>query len=806
MDGAVNAGPLHADNAKPHPAPDHPRRLNLALQGGGSHGAFTWGVLDRLLEDGRFAIDGVSGTSAGAMNAVCLADGFHSGGNEGARQRLRQFWQAVGNRGRVYPSLRSPFELWHGKWPFSGAPMHRFQNFLRHHYSPYDLNPFDVNPLKEVAEEVIRFENVQACDSLKLFIAATNVRNGKVRVFTNAEIGIDELMASACLPTVFKAVEIDGVPYWDGGYMGNPVLFPFFYETRTEDLLLVQINPVERMETPRTAQEILNRIDEITFNASLLREFRAIELIKRLIAQGKLSRDEYLDVRVHRIEAPHELVTLSAATKMNAEPQFLQHLFDLGQDSASAWLENASDKVSREPGIDLVSEIDRQWQRDRQPENRKRPRRHGDTEAGRAKIASSASHAVFTGGKRGAVVGDGQPWHRRGMKLASPRAAVSALFLANGIVAGCWSVFVPAIQRNLAIGEQAMGILILIGASAGFVGLMLAGPLIARVGSRMVATIAGLGLAPGLLLLSQADAYAVAVGLFVLLFVAMSVMDVAMNANGSDVERKRAKAIMSSFHGFWSLGAMLGAGSGGFLLANLGQAGFAWSALVACALLTLWAWPRLVRHEIDAAPSGSPTAKRRLRLPGNAKVYLFGLLALAAFTAEGSVIDWSAIYLRKELAADVEWSGFAFAGFSLAMMIARFSGDLLRNRFGGVRLLQVSAVLALAGFLAAGSGNSLELAVVGFLCAGFGCANIVPVAFSGAANVAGVKPATGIAIATTCGYFGLLTAPAMLGAVGERVGFGPVYVGFAVAMAGVLLLAPVARASAAGAVPTESAV
>jgi predicted MFS family arabinose efflux permease len=293
--------------------------------------------------------------------------------------------------------------------------------------------------------------------------------------------------------------------------------------------------------------------------------------------------------------------------------------------------------------------------------------------------------------------------------------------------------------------------------------------------------------------------------LFVLFFLFMSVMDVAMNANGSDVERVAGKAIMSSFHGFWSLGAMLGAGSGGFLLANLGQAGFAWTALVICAVLTLWAWPRLVPAEIDGAPAAAAGSKFRIALPGNAKVYLFGLLAFAAFTAEGSVIDWSAIYLRKELSADVEWSGFAFAGFSLAMMIARFGGDFLRDRFGSVRLVQVSAILALAGFFAAGTGFSLPLAVFGFLCAGFGCANIVPVAFSGASNVAGVKPATGIAIATTCGYFGLLTAPAMLGAVGERFGFGPVYLGFALAMAGVLLLAPLARVSTARPVAGEGA-
>ncbi len=373
------------------------------------------------------------------------------------------------------------------------------------------------------------------------------------------------------------------------------------------------------------------------------------------------------------------------------------------------------------------------------------------------------------------------------------RAAVSALFLANGLIAGCWSVFVPVIQRNLAIGESRMGLLILIGASAGFLGLLASGPAIARIGSKAVATIAGLALAPGLLLMSLATDYAVAVALFVLFFVSMSVMDVAMNANGSDVERAAGKAIMSSFHGFWSMGGMIGAAAGGYVLAGIGQGGLAITAMAICAALTLAARPRLVPHATEMATKPSERTRWRFRLPGNAKVYLFGLLALAAFTAEGSVIDWSAIYLRKELAADVELSGFAFAGFSLSMMLARFGGDYLRNRFGATRLLQFSALMALIGFLAAGTGASLLLAVAGFLVAGFGCANIVPVAFSGASNVEGVKPATGIAIATTCGYFGLLTAPAMLGWIGEHFGFGPVYLGFSAVMAGVLLIAPAAE-------------
>ena len=333
------------------------RKINLALQGGGAHGAFTWGVLDRLLEDGRFEIEGISGTSAGAMNAAALVDGFHAGGAEGARTRLRAFWEAVADHGRMAPPLRTPLDMWLGNWSLANSPLLLYQNMLRNVFSPYDLNPFDVNPLKDIVEEVVDFANVNACDSIKLFVAATNVWNGKVRVFDNREIDVDPVLASACLPTVFKAVEIDGVPYWDGGYMGNPVLFPFIYETETDDVVLIQINPIERTETPRTSQEIANRIDEITFNASLLREFRAIEFVRRLIEEGRLPEDEYRALRLHRVEAPAELLALSASTKQNAEPGFVDHLFDLGRRSADQWLEGDAVKVGHEPGIDLAREV-----------------------------------------------------------------------------------------------------------------------------------------------------------------------------------------------------------------------------------------------------------------------------------------------------------------------------------------------------------------------------------------------------------------------------------------------------------------
>ena len=366
--------------------------------------------------------------------------------------------------------------------------------------------------------------------------------------------------------------------------------------------------------------------------------------------------------------------------------------------------------------------------------------------------------------------------------IGSARLAVCALFLANGFTAGLWSVFVPVVQRNLGIGESEMGLLILIGASAGFIGLMLSGLLVSRLGSRLVATVSGLALAPGLLLLSSASQFGVAVACFVIFFLAMSVMDVAMNANGAETEKVMGRAVMSSFHGFWSMGGMLGAASGGFLLGAFDQTGITATSAAACLFLTVIAYPFLLSVANHGDVGSAPGKARSFRLPGSKMVYVFGLFALAAFTAEGSVIDWGALFLRKEMQADVEFSGFAFAGFSTAMMLSRFSGDAINRRFGAFRLLQWSSVLAIAGFLVAGLGTSLALVVAGFLIAGLGCANIVPIAFSAASNVPGVKPGTGIAIATMFGYFGLLCAPAFLGSIGEAHGFRPVYAGFGIVM------------------------
>ena len=346
-----------------------PRKMvNLALQGGGAHGAFTWGVLDRLLEDGRIGFEGISGTSAGAMNAVALADGWHEGGADGAREKLERFWRGISRNGsfaitdRQQEVLDRFFSFW--TWPLMPGglradamrlfPAAAWANpFTSHLTSPYQVNPLNINPLRDVVEGLIDFDRVHRCDAFKLFIAATRVHSGKIRLFNHREVTADAVLASACLPYAFQAVEIDGEPHWDGGYTGNPALFPFFTETACEDIVLVQINPIERRETPRTSQDILERISEITFNASLLREFRAIDFVNRLIDAGRLEGGAYRRNRLHRIDASDELAALGAGTKFNTSWAFFTRLRDIGRQAAGTFLDTHHDAIGVRATLDL---------------------------------------------------------------------------------------------------------------------------------------------------------------------------------------------------------------------------------------------------------------------------------------------------------------------------------------------------------------------------------------------------------------------------------------------------------------------
>lgn len=325
--------------------------VDLALQGGGSHGAFTWGVLDRLLEEPRLRIDGISGTSAGAMNAVVLAYGLLAGGRSGARQALDQFWRRVSDAAQLSPIRRGPFDVLMGNWTLDTSPGYVFMDLMARLFSPYDLNPFGSNPLRQILSGQVDFARLKDAP-VKLFVTATNVRTGHGRVFRNAEITADVLLASACLPTMFQAIEIDGDAYWDGGYAGNPTITPLVRECDSKDTIIVQINPVERQELPRSARDILNRVNEVSFNTALLKELRMIALLRRVADAGNSEGALWAGMRVHRISSD-ELAAFGASTKLNAEWPFLCVLRDLGRNSAEAFLKSHGNDLGRRSSFEV---------------------------------------------------------------------------------------------------------------------------------------------------------------------------------------------------------------------------------------------------------------------------------------------------------------------------------------------------------------------------------------------------------------------------------------------------------------------
>jgi len=342
-----------------------PKRINLALQGGGAHGAFTWGVLEQILSDERLIIEGVSGTSAGAVNAVMLVDGLIRGGREEAQKRLADFWRAVSSTGSLSPLQRTVMERLLSFTPLEGAPVQAWVNAVSRYFSPYDVNPLNINPLKDLIERFVDFEKLRANTEFPLFVSATNVHSGRVRIFSGDKITADAIMASACLPTLFHAVEIDGVPYWDGGYRGNPVIFPFFRTTSTEDVLVVEINPLERKSTPTSAREIMNRINEITFNSSLIDEFRAIEFVARLIDQGRLTRGtgpgQYRRINVHRILLDRFGANFDSFSRLSTDYDFFDMLHLSGKRAARRFLDEHFDDIGVRSTVDLAAEAQAEW-------------------------------------------------------------------------------------------------------------------------------------------------------------------------------------------------------------------------------------------------------------------------------------------------------------------------------------------------------------------------------------------------------------------------------------------------------------
>lgn len=314
-----------------------PVLVDLALQGGGAHGAFTWGVLDRLLDEPRLKIEGISGTSAGAMNAAVLVDGFTERGVEGAKARLEEFWRAVSDAATFSPFRRSPLDVLAGRWTLDNSPMFITLDLMARVFSPYDLNPRGANPLSDILSECIDFERL-ANAPIRLFVTATNVRTGRGRVFRNGELTPDVLLASACLPAMFQAVEIDGEAYWDGGFSGNPTITPLVQECDSTDTILVQVNPVERPGTPRSAREIVNRVNEVSFNATLQKELRMIALLRKVTDPGNAEGARWANMRMHRI-ASDLMSELGYSSKLNAEWEFLTMLRDEGRRAAESFLD-----------------------------------------------------------------------------------------------------------------------------------------------------------------------------------------------------------------------------------------------------------------------------------------------------------------------------------------------------------------------------------------------------------------------------------------------------------------------------------
>ncbi len=341
--------------SRPRRRADDPVAVNLALQGGGSHGAFTWGVLDRLLEDGRLNFPAISGTSAGAVNAVALAHGWAEDGRDGARQKLHDLWRRIGLKGRFSPIQRTPWDKVWGNWSIEHTVGYNWLEALSRAVSPAIANPFGLNPLREAVDAEIDFDLISRKCPIELFIAATNVETGQLRLFDNTELSSNVIAASTCLPTIFPAVEIGGEHYWDGGYGGNPALFPLRDANDHADLLLIQINPIIRRGVPQTARAIQNRVDEITFNATLLRELRDIAMFRRLIADGKLDPTAVKLQRFHRIDGDSHLGELAASSKVSAEWEFLTHLRDLGRAAAEDWMSACIDRVGVEETFDLPS-------------------------------------------------------------------------------------------------------------------------------------------------------------------------------------------------------------------------------------------------------------------------------------------------------------------------------------------------------------------------------------------------------------------------------------------------------------------
>ena len=339
----------------------NPKSINLALQGGGAHGAFAWGVIDYLLEDGNLDIEGISATSAGSINAVVLAQGLLNGNKEEARCTLEDFWKTISEQGQQYlafstlwPSLKG---LSNDEYGLDNSPFYLMFDFMTRTFSPYQFNPFNINPLRDILKEKINFSAIKNKSKQKLFLCATNVETCKVRIFNNNELSVDTILASACLPFLFQSVKIGKEYFWDGGYVGNPAIFPLIYECDSRDVIIIHINPITRKGVPTTAAEILNRINEVSFNSSLMREMRAIAFVSELVEKKKIISPDMKKMLIHSIRSDAEMSEHSVSSKLNTDWNFLLHLRDEGRKIAKEWLEVNFKKIGKESSIDIRKEF-----------------------------------------------------------------------------------------------------------------------------------------------------------------------------------------------------------------------------------------------------------------------------------------------------------------------------------------------------------------------------------------------------------------------------------------------------------------
>ena len=330
--------------------------VDLALQGGGSHGAFTWGVVDRLLEEAWLDIEGISGTSAGAMNAAVMASGFALGGRTGARAALAAFWKRVSVAAVFSPFQRGPVDKLLGRWTLENSPGYLAMDLISRMVSPYDLPSMGPNPLEAILRESVNFAAL-AAGPMKVFVTATSVRTGRGRIFRNRDITAEALLASACLPQMFQAVEIDGEPYWDGGFAGNPTLFPLVSELQSDDTILIPVNPIERPGTPRSARDILDRVNEISFNAVALKELKMLALLRRAADPGGGEGANWARMRMHVVQNS-VVVGLGASSKLNAEWPFLTMLRDEGRVAADRFLAQHGDAIGKRSTLDFDALLD----------------------------------------------------------------------------------------------------------------------------------------------------------------------------------------------------------------------------------------------------------------------------------------------------------------------------------------------------------------------------------------------------------------------------------------------------------------